>query len=405
MTKVLDGIRVLGLEQFVAGPHCSMILADAGAEVIKVEHPSGGDPARSIPHFATDSDGSVYSGVLLRHNRNKLSLTLDLQNEKGKEVFKDLVRVSDVIVENFAPETIENMGLGYDVLKEVNPRIIYASISGFGRLKDYRGPYWKRGAFDPVLQAMGGLMFLQKDEEGRPAHVGIPISDLYPALVAAFGIILTLYARQKTGRGGFVDISMYDTMIALCESPIMLYSMTGVVQKPGGGVNPFLGPTGPYKCKDGFVAFVLPTNEVWARFCKAMGNEGLINHPMAANQPDRINHYSDFLKPLIEDWMKDKTKEEVVMIFEEARVPIGPVQSTEDIFKCPQIEARKMLVDLESPLGLKVKVPSSPVKLDTMSELKPRFPPRLGEHTEEVLSKALGYSKEKIDSLRKEEVI
>ncbi|MBW1711868.1 MAG: CoA transferase [Deltaproteobacteria bacterium] len=404
MYEILKDIRVLALEGFLSGPNCSMILADAGAEVIKIEQPKFGDPGRNIPPFYEDKGGEKYSGLLLRHNRGKKSLTLDLHKEEGKELFKKLAKTADVIVENLAPGTVEKLGLGYDVLSAINPRLIYCTISGFGRLDKYRGPYSKRGAFDPVLQAMGGFMALQQDQEGRPAHAGIPISDIVPPIMGAFGVMLALYRRLTTGLGDFVDISMYDQMVALNESPTMLYSMTGQVQKAG-GVNPYLGPVGPYKCADGFVAFILPTNDMWARLCKAMGRQDLIDHPRTKGHLERVDNFFDFIRPAIEDWMADKTRQEVMAILDQAKVPVGPVQATDDLFKCPQVEARGMIFELVSKHGSKIKAAASPLKLGSLEEKPPGFPPALGEQTEEILKDVLGLSDEEVARLRQEEVI
>jgi crotonobetainyl-CoA:carnitine CoA-transferase CaiB-like acyl-CoA transferase len=404
MYEILSNIRVLALEQFLSGPNCSMILADAGAEVIKIEPVKSGEPGRNIPPYLKDKGGEKYSGLLLRHNRNKKSITLDLQKEQGKQVFLDLVKKADVIVENFAPKTMEKLDLSYNKLRQINPAVIYCAISGFGRLDSYHGPYSERGAFDPVLQALGGFMYLQKDEQGRPAHAGIPISDIVPPIIGAFGIMLCLYKRILTGVGDFVDISMYDSMVALNESPIMLYSMTGMVQKAG-GVNPYLGPVGPYKCADGFVAFIMPTNDMWGRLCKAMGREDLIEHPKAKGHLERVEHFFDFLRPLIEDWMKEKTREQVIEILDKHKVPVGKVQATDEIFECPQVLARNMIGELISPHGTSIKAAFSPLKIGSMKECSPRFPPGLGDHNNEVYKEVLGYSENRIRQLKEMEII
>lgn len=404
MYNILKDIRVLALEGFLSGPNCSMILGDAGAEVIKIESPGMGDPGRHIPPFLKDKEGEKYSGLLLRHNRNKKSLTLDLQKPAGRDIFFELVSQSDVIVENFAPRTMEKLGLAYEILKETNPRLIYCAISGFGRLDKYKGPYSERGAFDPVLQAMGGFMALQMDNEGRPAHAGIPVSDLVPPILGAYGIMLALYRRLETGEGDFVDISMYDMMVALSESPIMLYSMTGQVQKAG-GVNPYLGPVGPYKCADGFVAFILPTDDMWSRLCKAMAREDLVDNPKTKGHLERVDNFFDFTRPIIEDWMKNKTQDEVVAILEKHKVPVGKVQATDDLFSCAHVEARGMLHELVSPRGTKIKGAASPLKIGSLDEQRPKFPPMLGEQTDEILKKVLNRSDDEILRLREQGII
>ncbi len=225
----LNGVRVLGLEQYVAGPCCTMILADAGAEVIKIEPPGSGDPRRALPPFASNERGEKSSGGFMRFNRNKKSLTLDLKQEKGKEIFRALVGKSDVIVENLRPGTMERLGLPYETIREWNPALIYASISGFGKWGPLRGPYWDRPGFDIVFQAMGGLMHNVGEKDGPPSYLGFTLVDLYTPMVTAYGILLALRMRDQTRVGQYLDMAMYDCTAALNEGSVAIHSYTGEV--------------------------------------------------------------------------------------------------------------------------------------------------------------------------------
>ncbi|MBI5969219.1 MAG: CoA transferase [Deltaproteobacteria bacterium] len=401
--RPLSDIRVLGLEQYITGPYCTMLLADAGAEVIKIEPPGTGDPRRSLPPFAVNERGERSSGGFMRFNRSKKSLTLDLKQDQGKEIFRALVRKSDVIVENFRPDTMERLGFSYEVIHQLNPAIIYASLSGFGRLESLRGPYWDRPGFDIVFQAMGGLMHNVGEKDGPPLFLGVPLADIYTPMVAAFGIVMALRMREKTGLGQYVDTAMYDCMTALNEGSVLIYSYNGEI--PGRDQPRLQAPQCSFKTKDGYVALIVPTEEMWARFCRAIDREDLIKHPLLSSGPLRGKNFDSFLKPILDEWMGQKTTEEVIQRLLEYGVPVGPSQTAKDLVDCPQLLARNMILDIQDPVGGKKKVVGSPVKLSGVPEIGPRPAPRLGEHTEEILENLLGYSQEKIIELRKEKVI
>jgi formyl-CoA transferase len=380
-----------------------MLLADAGAEVIKVEPPGSGDPRRSLAPFAKNEKGEKSSGGFMRFNRSKKSITLDLKQEEGKEIFRALIKKSDVIVENFRPDTMERLAFSYRVIHELNPALIYATLSGFGRLESLRGPYWDRPGFDIVFQAMGGLMHNVGEKDGPPLFLGIPLGDLYSPMVAAFAIAMALRMRDKTGMGQYVDIAMYDCMTALNEGSVLIYSYNGEV--PGRDQPRLQAPQCAFKTKDGYVALIVPTEDMWERFCRAIEREDLIRHPQCSSGVLRGKNFDDFLKPILDEWMVQRTNDEVIQRLLKHGVPVGPSQTAEELVRCPQLAARKMILDIEDPVGGKKKIVGSPAKLSDVPEIVPQPAPRLGEHTEEILRDLLGFSQEKIGTLRKGRVI
>ncbi len=401
--RPLSGIRVLGLEQYITGPYCTMLLADAGAEVIKIEPPGSGDPRRSLAPFAVNEKGEKSSGGFMRFNRNKKSITLDLKQERGKEIFRALVKKSDVIVENFRPDTMERLGFPYAVIHQLNPSIIYTALSGFGRWESLRGPYSDRPGFDIVFQAMGGLMHNVGEKDGPPLFLGVPLGDLYTPVVAALGIVMALRMRDKTGLGQFVDGAMYDCMTALNEGSVLIYSYDGKI--PGRDQPRLQAPQSAFKTKDGYVALIVPTEDMWVRFCKAIEREDLIKHSLCSPGIVRAKNYDSFLKPILDEWFGRRTNEEAMQRLLEQGVPVGPSQTAKDLVECPQLKARNMILDIEDPVGGKKKIVGSPVKLSSVPEMIPKAAPGLGEHTGEILEKLLGFSREKIEALRAGKVV
>jgi formyl-CoA transferase len=401
--RPLAGIRVLGLEQYIAGPYCTMLLADAGAEVIKIEPPGSGDPRRSLGPFAVNERGEKSSGGFMRYNRSKKSLTLDLKQEQGKEIFRALVKKSDVIVENFRPDTMERLGFPYEVIRQLNPAIIYASLSGFGRLESLRGPYWDRPGFDIVFQAMGGLMHNVGEKDGPPLFLGVPLGDIYSPMVAAYGIVMALRMRDKTGLGQYVDAAMYDCMTALNEGSVLMYSYDGKV--PGRDQPRPQAPQCAFRTKDGYVALIVPTEDMWVRFCRAIEREDLIKHPLCSSGVLRGKNFNSFLKPILDEWMGQRTNGQVIQRLLEQGVPVGPSQTAKDLVECPQLKARNMILDIEDPVGGKKKIVGSPVKLSSVPEIIPKPAPRLGENTGEILEQLLGFTRERIDALRAGKVV
>jgi CoA:oxalate CoA-transferase len=402
MQRPLTGIRVIGLEQYMSAPYCTMLLADAGAEVIKIERPGRGDPRRSIPPYATNEEGQRVAGGFIGYNRNKKSLTLNLRAEIGRQILKDLVRCSDVIVENLRPGAVDKMGLGYEELKKVNPRLIYGAISGFGRLEGHTGPYAQRPAFDIVAEAMSGVMNLVGFADKPPSWTIYGLADVYSGLVTAYGVMLALFMRERTGQGQFVDSAMLDNMLALNERMVTFYSYTG--ESPERGRLKHLYPRDAFRCQDGYLALNVPDDIQWRRLCDAMGREGLKNDPRTLDGTARAAN-ADFIRPLIENWLADKTRAQAVALLEAQGVPSGPVYTAQDIFDDPHIAARDMLVTVDDPVAGPRKYARSPIHLSTAPEIPTGPAPQLGQHTRPILKDLLGYDEAEIERLAAEGVV
>lgn len=402
MQRPLTGIRVIGLEQYMSAPYCTMLLADAGAEVIKIERPGQGDPRRSIPPYITDEQGQRAAGGFIGYNRNKKSLALNLREEAGRQVLKDLVKISDVVVENLRPGAIDKMGLGYEQLKTINPRLIYAAVSGFGRLEDYAGPYAHRPAFDIVAEAMSGIMNLVGFSDRPPSWTIYGMADVYSGLVTAYGVMLALFMRERTGEGQFVDSAMLDNMLALNERMVVLYSFTG--ESPERGRLKHLYPRGAFRCQDGYLAINVPDDVQWKRLCEAIGRPDLKEDSRTADGTARAAN-ADFIRPLIEAWLADKTRDQAVALLEEQGVPSGPVYTAEDVFNDPHIAARHMLVTVDDPVAGPRKYARSPIHLSSAPEIPTDPAPQLGEHTHAILQDVLGYDQAMVERLVAEGVV
>lgn len=402
MQRPLTGIRVIGLEQYMSAPYCTMLLADAGAEVIKIERPGRGDPRRSIPPFVSDEQGRSVAGGFIGYNRNKKSLALNLREEAGQKIFRDLVKESDVVVENLRPGAMDKLGLGYKYLKTINHRLIYAAISGFGRLEGYTGPYAQRPAFDIVAEAMSGVMNLVGFADKPPSWTIYGMADVYTGMVTAYGIMLALFMREQTGEGQFVDSAMLDNMLALNERMVTLYSFTG--ESPSRGRLKHLYPRGAFECQDGFLALNIPDDIQWGRLCKAIGREDLKEDPRTESGTARASN-ADFIREIIEDWLADKNRAQAETLLNEQGVPSGPVFTAEDVFNDPHIAARNMLVTVDDPVAGSRKFARSPLHLSSTPEIPTESAPQLGEHTDEILRNLLGYGENEIEKLRDQGVI
>ncbi|HYM95696.1 MAG TPA: CoA transferase [Candidatus Sulfotelmatobacter sp.] len=377
----LQGVRVLGLEHYISGPWCSQILADAGAEVIKIERPGVGDPRRAYdPYF--ERDGVRVSGGFVSYNRNKKSLALDITKPEGREIFLTLVDSADVIVENMRPGLMEKNGLTYAVLQARNPRLVYCAISGFGRTPDRKGPYAEWPAFDSVIQAMAGLASLIGERDGPPMLAPSGIVDLLTGTYAAIGVLLALLQRGITGRGQFVDVAMYDVTVAILERPLMIQEWTG--RTPMRGMDEF-APVGMFRCKDGgYVALIIPTDEMWQRCCRAIGRDDLARRDDLGTVLQRSKAMKTVIIPELERWASDKRREQACEILRAAGQPAGLVETIADVHDSPQVAARGLLVPIDDPVTGPVRHPRMPV---LFSDYQPehRRTPRLGEHTSDVL--------------------
>ena len=401
MSRPLDGIRIIGLEQYMAGPYCTMLLADAGAEVIKIERPKYGDPRRSMPPFV-EKDGVKKAAGYMSYNRNKKSLALDLSKPEGQTVFKDLAKTADVVVENLRPGAMKKVGLSYEQLKETNPKLIWALISGFGQLEGYRGPYADRPAFDIVAEAMSGIMNLVGFEDKPPSWTIYGMADIYTGMVTSFGIMQALFMRERTGHGQLVDSAMFDNMLSLNESMVTLFSTAG--QSPKRGMPKNLFPRGAFKTKDGYIALNVPDNRIWERLCEVIGREDLKEDHRCKSGTERAAN-ATFIQPIIENWLATLTRDDAVDTLNEIGVPTGPVYTAEDVFADPQVKARGMLMPIDDPDIGEYAFTRSPIHLSDAPELPKNAAPNLGGDTEWVLRDILGYNKTRINALVDSETV
>ena len=393
--RPLSGIRVVGLEQYMAGPYCTMLLADAGAEVIKIERPGTGDPRRAMPPFA-ERDGKRKAAGFMAYNRNKKSLALNIRSDGGKEVFRRLAATADVVVENLRPGSMTRLGLGQKEMRAKHPRLIWSIISGFGRLEGYRGPYSDRPAFDIVAEAMSGIMNLVGFADKPPSWTIYGMADIYSGQVTAYGIMQALFMRERTGQGQLVDSAMFDNMLALNESMIALYSVAG--QSPERGKPRNLWPRGAYQAKDGYIAINIPDNIIWARLCAAMGRDDLAADERASSGTARAANV-EFLQPVIEGWLGTLSRDEAVETLNGQGVPCGPIYNAEDVFADPHVAARGMIMPIEDPEVGSFGFARSTPHMSAAPELPANPAPNLGQHSREVLEGLLGYDAGEVDRL------
>jgi CoA:oxalate CoA-transferase len=401
MQRPLSGIRVVGLEQYMAGPYCTMLLADAGAEVVKIERPGKGDPRRGIPPFARKGDKKKAAGYMA-YNRNKKSLAVDLRSPAGLEVIRRLAAISDVVVENLRPGAMDKIGLGYTGLRKLNPRLVYAMISGFGRLPGYESAYSRRPAFDIVAEAMSGVMNLVGFEDRPPTYTLYGLADVYSGLVGAYGILQALFMRERSGEGQLVDVSLLDSMLALNERMVAVYSVSG--EEPRRGKTEHLWPRGAFQCADGYVALNVPDDGIWARLATTIGRPDLVEDPRSAHGTARAAN-ADILKPILESWMADKTRAEVVDALNAAGMPTGPVYTAKDVFADEHFRVRGMLAEVHDPEVGPYTFARTIPHLSSCPEIPLEPSPPLGAHTREILEDLLGYTTREVEGLAADGVV
>jgi len=390
------GVRVLDLSRVLAGPFCGMLLADMGAEVIKLEIPGRGDDSRQFPPFVGGE--SMYYVNL---NRGKRSITVNLKTDEGKRLFIELVKRCDVLLENFRPGTMERLGLGYEGLRKVNPRLVYAAISGFGQY----GPYRERPGYDIIGQAMGGLLSITGWPDGPPTRSGTAIGDILSSLFCCVGILAALNVRTRTGEGQMVDVSLVDSVFAALENIPQRFYVDGLVPGRIGNRYEFVYPYDTFRARGGWVVIGIANDVIWGRFIEATGLTGLGDDPRFASNMLRVeNHVA--LKPLIEEWTTRHEKDAIVELLNRHRVPSCPIYDVREASMDPHIGgARGMVVELEQPGLGAVRVQGNPVK---MSETRPvpRGPaPSLGGDTFEVLRDLLGVCPEEYERLKEQGVV
>lgn len=402
MVGALAGTRVIDLTQMLAGPYCTMMLADQGAEVIKIE-PVGGDPTRHFGPFRDDDAERHFGGYFQSTNRNKLSLALDLKQPEGRDILLSLIREADILVENFRAGVMDRLGLGYEVLARENPRLVYAAIRGFGDPRTGASPHVDRPAFDVVAQAMGGAMAITGPDARTPLKIGPGIGDIFPAALAAFGILAAYHHAARTGQGQFVDVAMYDGIVSLCERAIYQYSYTGSSPVPEGNQHPILCPFGVFEASDGQVTIGCPRDTFWVELVEIIGRPELATDPRFATNNQRLAHRVETVE-IVENWTRGRTKAEIAEALG-VRVPFGPVNTAADIYADPHMKVREMLVEIEHPgSAAPVTVASTPIRMTRTPGGVTRRAPLTGENTDAILGQ-MGVSDETIARLRAAKVV
>ena len=397
MPQALADLKILDLSRVLAMPYCSMMLGDLGAEIIRVERPGVGDETR---HWGPPWAGEL-SAYYLCTNRNKKCITLDLKKKEGQEIIRLLARRSDILLENFLPGDLAKMNLGYEDIRAVNPKIIYASVTGYGQ----NGPYRDLPGFDFILQAQGGLMSIIGEEDGPPMKVGVAIVDITAGLFACSAILAALHYRERTGEGQHIDMALLDAQVAWLANQASNYLVSGKVPRRMGNAHPNIVPYETFKTRDGiYLALGVGNDNQWKKFCKIAGIEHLMDDPRYATNPKRVEH-RNILVPLLQEVFLQRDSGEWLKLLGEAEIPIGPINTIDRVFADPQVLFREMLVEMEHSKVGKLKLVGSPMKLSKTPVQYRIPPPLLGEHTESVLQEVLGYDKEKIARLKEGKVI
>ncbi len=386
----LQGIRVIDFSQILAGPFCTMLLADMGADVVKVEKPNGGDDTRRYgPPFIEGE-----SAAFLTLNRNKRSIVLDLKNEQGLGVVRRMLADADVMLHNFRPGVVERMGLGYDDVSALNPAIVYCAVSGFGAT----GPYSQRAGFDLVAQGMSGLMSINGFPDSPPAKVGVPMADLNTGMFCAYGILTAYINRLATGKGQHVDASLLESGMAYTLYESATYFATGEVAGPLGSAHRMIAPYQAFATRDGYINIGAANQNNWERMCRAVGRDDLLDDARFASNPERMVNIQS-LTPIMEETFRTQTTAHWVETLERAGVPCGPIYNIEQVYADPHVQSRDMAVELQHPkaggirnIGVAVKLSDTPGSVRTPA-------PLLGQHTDEVLAE-FGYADADIAALR-----
>jgi formyl-CoA transferase/CoA:oxalate CoA-transferase len=395
MRMSLEGVRIIDLSQMLAGPYSTLIMADLGAEVIKVEPPEKGDRIRQMgPHWV-DGESAYFISV----NRNKKSLTLNLKDPKGREIFYKLVKKSDVVFDNFRPGTREKLGIDHETLQKHNPGIISCSISAYGKT----GPYRHQPAFDLNLQAISGAMGITGEEDGAPVRMGIPMGDLGGAMLASYAIAAALYRREKTGKGENIDIGLMDAMVSLLTYVAEYYFVGDIVPGRMGSGHMSVVPYRAYKTKDIWIVIAVFTEKFWHLLCDVIGRPDLAKDPRFEDNNKRSENRAE-LNPILEEIFLTKNGDEWIDLLMKAEIPCAPINMLDRLFRDPQVIDREMAVDIPHPKKGTIKMLGNPVKIDGRKDVF-KMSPKLGEHNHEIIVDELGLSEEEFEDLRKSGVI
>lgn len=395
--KPLEGIRVLDLTQAYSGPFCTMNLADLGAEVIKIERPGTGDQTRTWGPFKND-----FSAYFAYVNRSKKGITLNLATEEGKRIFLELVQEADVVCENFRVGTMEKLGLGYETLKAVNPRIIYGSISGFGQ----EGPLSSRACYDIIAQGMSGMMSVTGYPENPPVKIGPSVGDNYSGAYLCIGILSALYQREKTGEGRQIDVAMVDTLFSIMENFVVKYTVAGEPPMRAGNIDPGIAPFDSFQARDALFVMGCGTDKMFASLCRVMGRDDLLTDPRYETNEKRCQNYLPDLKAEIEAWSTTKTVAELEALIVPCGIPFGPILNIPQIAEHDLIRRRNMLWTIYQPgMNAEIRIPGCPVKIHGTPDAPAKAAPQLGEDNAVVYSALAGLSPETLSALEEAGVI
>lgn len=395
MSGPLSGMRVLDLTRVLAGPYTTMILSDLGAEVIKIEQPGVGDESRNFGPFKNG-----FSLYFMSVNRGKESVTLNLKSDRGKDIFMELLKESDIIVENFRPGTMKKLGLDYETLAVEHPNLIYAACSGFGQT----GPISQQGAYDMIIQGMGGIISITGEQGRPPVRVGTSISDITAALFTTIGILSALHHRNKSGKGQMVDVAMLDSLVAVLENAIVRYFATDEIPQPLGARHPAITPFEAYESADGYIIIAIGNDSLWTKFCEHVEKKELISDRRFSTNGERTTNHSE-LYPIISDIMLQRTTDDWIETLGKIGVPCGPINSIDKVVNHEQVKAREMITKVAHQLTGTVEVPGVPIKLSETPGQVDTPAPSLGEHTDMVLMNQLKLSSDEIEQLRNDGVI
>lgn len=403
MAGPLAGIKVLDLSRILAGPWSTQLLSDLGADVIKIERPGNGDDTRAWgPPFLTREDGTTTeeSAYFLCANRGKRSITLDVSSKAGQELLHELVKDSDVFVENYKFGDMQRYGLDFKTLSEINPRLVYCSITGFGQT----GPYRKRAGYDFVVQAMGGLMSITGERDGLPGggpqKCGVPISDLMTGMYASVAIVSALFERVGSGRGQYIDMSLLDTQVAWLANQASNYLVGGTHPRRWGNAHPNLAPYQSFPARDGSLIVAVGNDRQFRALCEVLGLVKLPDDDRYRSNADRLRHRESLVTVLSERFA-ERERDTWLTLLESVGVPSGPIQSIPEALEDPHIRAREMVFSLPHSNGASAPQIANPIKFSRSSIDYLRAPPALGEHTEAILTNELGKSVEQIHTLRR----
>jgi CoA:oxalate CoA-transferase len=395
MKKALEGIRIIDLTTFMSGPFASMVLGDLGAEIIKVEQPEEGDASRHVPPYFHKGESLYYLSL----NRNKRSVTLNLNTDEGREILDGLVKKADIVIDNFRPGVLANLGADYGRLREINPGIICCSISAFGP----EGPYGARPAYDLIIQALSGAMSMTGEEGRGPKRLGVPMGDLAGSMWAVIGILAALYHRKITGQGQLVDVTLLDSLISFVTYPALYYSYGGEIAKPLGSGHQAIVPFQVFKTKDYYLAVACPREKFWVLLCEALKVPELISDPRFLTMGDRLKN-KDELYGILNPLFSRKSNAEWEEILVKAGVPCAPVNTIDKVFVDPAIQHRGMVISIDH-LGEEMRFFGNPIKMSETPITEYHSPPRLGADNSKVLAELLGYGPEEVERLKKKKVI